>query len=76
MSQVGATLGGMEIIDQAQEHGYELDEKPLDGIWVWAWRRGDDERHPCFLTEREALSFMEDRVRRSAVLESTPVETT
>jgi hypothetical protein len=47
----------------------ELDEKPLNGTWVWAWRRGDDERHPCFLTEREALSYIADRLQRIAVFE-------
>jgi cytochrome P450 len=34
-----------------------------------AWRRGDDDRHPCFLTEREALAYMQDRLRRIAVFE-------
>jgi hypothetical protein len=30
---------------------------------------GDDDRHPCFLTEREALAYMADRLRRIAVFE-------
>jgi hypothetical protein len=42
----------------AETRGYELEERPLNGQWVWGWRRGDDARHPCFLTEREALSYM------------------
>jgi hypothetical protein len=48
---------------------FELEVKPPRGRWGWAWRRGDDERHPCFLTEREALSYMADRLRRAAVFE-------
>jgi hypothetical protein len=46
-----------------------LEESPLRGQWVWGWRRGDDTRWPCFLTEREALSYMADRLRRSAAFE-------
>jgi hypothetical protein len=37
--------------------------------WVWGSRRGDDTRWPCYLTEREALSYMADRLRRTAVFE-------
>jgi hypothetical protein len=32
-------------------------------------RRGDDTRFPCYLSEREALSWMADRLRRTAVFE-------
>jgi hypothetical protein len=32
-------------------------------------RCGDDERHPCFRTEREARSYMEDWRRRTAMFE-------
>jgi len=46
-----------------------LEERPLRGQWVWGWRRGDDTRWPCFLTEREALSYMADRLRRTAAFE-------
>jgi hypothetical protein len=35
----------------------------------WAWRRGGDDRHPCFLTEREAVDYMADRLRRIAAFE-------
>jgi hypothetical protein len=58
-----------DVLDAAFERGFELDEKPLDGRWVWAWHQGDDWRHPCFLTEREALRYMEDRLRRIAIFE-------
>jgi hypothetical protein len=53
----------MDVIEQARARGYELEERPLQRQWVWAWRRGDDDRHPCFLTEREALSYMADAAR-------------
>ena len=59
----------MDTIEPARERGYELDEKPFAGRWVWAWRRGDDTRHPCFLTEREALDYMADRLARIAAFE-------
>jgi hypothetical protein len=32
-------------------------------------RRGDDRRHPCFLSEREAIAYMADRLRRIAIFE-------
>jgi hypothetical protein len=41
-------LAGMNLIGQARARGYELEEKPLEGRSVWGWRRGDDDRHPCF----------------------------
>jgi hypothetical protein len=59
----------MQVIEQARERGYELEERPLAGQWVWGWRRGDDIRHPCFLTEREALSYMRDRLTRMGAFE-------
>jgi hypothetical protein len=49
-------LRTVEVLAAAAERGFTREEKPLHGRWVWAWRRGDDTRHPCFLTEREALS--------------------
>jgi hypothetical protein len=36
----------MDVLGRAAERGYRLDEKPLNGRWVWAWHRGDDWRHP------------------------------
>jgi hypothetical protein len=39
------------------------------GQWVWGWRRGDDTRFPCCLSEREALGWMADRLRRIAAFE-------
>jgi hypothetical protein len=59
----------VDVLHRAGERGFQLEERPLRGQWVWGWRRGDDTRHPCFLTEREALSYMADRLRRVAVFE-------
>jgi hypothetical protein len=36
---------------------------------VWGWRRGDDTRHPCFLTRTEAVAYMADWLRRGAIFE-------
>jgi hypothetical protein len=56
-----------EILDAAQADGFQLEERVCRGQWVHGWRRGDDERWPCFLTRREALSWMADRLTRCAV---------
>jgi hypothetical protein len=58
----------MDVLANAAEYGYQLDEKLLNGRRVWAWHRGDD-RYPCFRTEREALTYMEDWLRRVAMFE-------
>jgi hypothetical protein len=58
-----------DLLDRAAERGYQLDEKLLNGRWVWAWHRSDDWRHPCFRTEREALRYMEGRLTRIAIFE-------
>jgi hypothetical protein len=31
------------------------------------WARGDDDRWPCFLEERQAVSWMRDRLTRGRV---------
>jgi hypothetical protein len=49
--------------------GDQREKRPLRRQWVWGWRRADDTRWPCFLTQREALSYMADRLRRAAVVE-------
>jgi hypothetical protein len=61
----------VDIIDAARSDGFELDEKPLDGRWVWVWHRGDDWRWPCFLSEREAVNYMADRLRRIAIFKKS-----
>jgi hypothetical protein len=59
----------MDVRAAAATEGFELDEKPLDDRWVWAWHRGDDWRWPCYLEERQALSWMADRLRRQGIFE-------
>jgi hypothetical protein len=57
----------MDVREAAAVDGFTLEEKPLAGRWVWAWRRGEDERWPCYLEERQALEWMADRLRRNGV---------
>jgi hypothetical protein len=59
----------VDVLAEADERGFQLEERPLRGQWVWGWRRGDDTRFPGYLTEREALSYMADRLRRTAAFE-------
>jgi hypothetical protein len=56
-----------EVLDAARSDGFELEERTCRGRWVHGWRRGEDQRFPCFRTRREALSWMGDRLTRSAV---------
>jgi hypothetical protein len=37
------------------------------GVWAVGWARGDDDRWPCFLEERLAISWMRDRLTRGRV---------
>ena len=62
-------LPRVDVRAEAAQRGFELEERPLHGQWVWGWRRGDDTRFPCYLSEREALSWMADRLRRAEVFE-------
>jgi len=59
----------VDVREAARAQGFQLEERPLRGEWVWGWRRGDGTRWPCFVTEREALSYMADRLRRAAAFE-------
>ena len=47
--------------------GFALDVRRWRGQDVWAWRHGDDARWPMFLSERVAWSWMDDRLRRTAI---------
>lgn len=62
-------LGRVDVRAEALARGFTLEERPLRGKWVWRWRRGHDTRWPCYRTEREALPYMADRLRRTAVFE-------
>jgi len=59
----------MDTTDEAAAKGFTLEERTSRGRPVWAWRRGDDRRHPCFLSQREAVGYMADRLRRIAIFE-------
>ena len=59
----------MDVIEEARERGFELEERVIGDGWVWGWCRGDDDRWPCFLERRQAVSWMADRLKRTAVFE-------
>jgi len=62
-------LRAVDTREAAAQQGFELEERPLRGRCVWGWRRGDDTRFPCYLSEREGLSWMAGRLRRTAAFE-------
>jgi len=55
------------IVTNAAADGFELEERPVAGAWVWGWVRGDDTRWPCFRERDQALRWMADRLRRVQV---------
>jgi hypothetical protein len=62
---------GPEVEERAQAAGYRLARRSLPGQLVWWWQLvddPDDTRQPCWLEERQALSYMGDVLNRSAVL--------
>ena len=50
----------MDVIAEARERGFELEERVIGDGWVWGWARGDDDRWPCFL-ERRSSRVMDER---------------
>ena len=44
-----------EVLDYARADSFELIERMSAGQWAIGWARGDDERWPCFLEERQAV---------------------
>jgi hypothetical protein len=54
----------MDTITEALADGFELEERVCGDQWVWGWRRGEDERWPCYLTRDEAVRWMADRLNR------------
>jgi hypothetical protein len=55
----------MNVIAEAARRGFTLDERVVAGEWVHGSARGDDDRWPCFHTESQALSWMDDQLRRT-----------
>ncbi len=56
-----------EVLDRARANGFELIERMSAGQWAVGWARGEDDRGPCFLEERQAINWMGDRLRRGRV---------
>jgi hypothetical protein len=56
-----------EVIDEAAELGFEPVDRMVKGRLVFGWARGDDERWPCFLERRLAISWMADRLMLTRV---------
>jgi len=56
----------MDVIAEARERGFKLEERVIGDGWVRGWSRGDDDRRPCFYEHRLA---MRDRLGRTAVFE-------
>lgn len=60
----------MDVLVEAERLGFSVTETVRkDDQRVWAWRRGADERWPCFLTKREAIGWMRDRIQRGGVFD-------
>jgi hypothetical protein len=59
----------MDAIEEAALLQFELVPRMLNGQLVYGWQRGDNTRFPCFVTEREAVSYVEDRLRRMRAFE-------
>ena len=54
-----------EVLEAAATEGFDLHERitPHTGHEAWGWHRGDDDRWPCYLERRLAISWMRDRLR-------------
>ena len=53
-----------EVVAEAAVDGFELEERACQDAWVWGWCRGDDQRWPFYLEERQAIDWMRDRLTR------------
>ena len=56
-----------EVLGEAHVDGFELIERMSAGQWAIGWARGDDDRWPCFLEERQTVNWMRDRLSRGRV---------
>jgi hypothetical protein len=57
----------VEVEVQAANLGFQLEQLDVDGIGVWTWRRGSDQRWPAFLDQASALSWMEYGIRTASL---------
>jgi hypothetical protein len=56
-----------QVLELARADGFELIERMSAGQWAVGWARWDDDRWPCFLEERQAVSWMRNRLNRGRV---------
>jgi hypothetical protein len=56
-----------EVLDEARAEGFELIERMSACQWAVGCARGDDDRWPCYLEERQAINWMRDRLSRGRV---------
>ena len=70
------SCGVDDTILQAEARGFTLVARIVDAQYVWAWHRGASPiaRWPSFATRREAIAWMDDRLRRAAFFEAPPTE--
>ena len=57
-----------EVLDEARADGFELIERMSAGKWAVGWARGDDDRRPCFLEERQAIDWMQEAGRSATAI--------
>ncbi len=59
-------MTNQQVEFEASKFGFHLDrvEDDVQGV-VYQWHRGVDRRWPSFLTEREALAWMDARLSGS-----------
>ena len=51
-------------VEAAEAEGFELVERPCGDQWAWGFVRESDDRYPCFLEQRQAVSYMRDWLRQ------------
>jgi len=59
----------VDVAAQAERLGFHLEATVVDTTPVWAWRRGSDTDWPSFLTQAEALGWMEDAIRHATLFD-------
>ena len=60
----------MDVEERATAAGYRLSRRSLNGQLVWWWQLvddPDDTRQPCWLEQRQALSYLQGVLKRAAV---------
>jgi hypothetical protein len=56
-----------QVMAEEAAEGFELVERTSTGVAAVRWARGYDDRWPCFLEERQVISWMRDRLTRGRV---------